>query len=190
MKLFISYSHEDEHLKDQLIKHLSSLRRENIIDSWNDKQLLPGEKWDEEIKNALYSCNLVLLLVSPDFLSSDYIQNTELKISFERYNNSEIKITPIILRPCHWKDSPIGELIALPRDAKPITTWNNIDEGFLSAIQGLLRIIKSKEPFSNKDVPKKKNEKLSNINIGSIKGNAVFNNAKKIKQTINFDTKK
>lgn len=192
MKIFISYSNKDELFNEQLINHLSTLQRKEVIDGWCDKQLLPGENWDEEIKKALHECDLILFLVSPDLLSSDYIYNTELKISLERYEKGEVKIVPIILRPCFWRESEFGRLQALPKGAKALTTWDNIDEGYLSITEGLVKIIEGKEPFSNnKDSPKKKKqEKLSNINIGVVKGNSVINNSKKsIKQTINFNTK-
>jgi len=141
MKIFISYAHKDEFYKNELLKHLSNLQRKGIIDGWHDRLIKPGEKWNESIKCALYECQVIVCLISADFLASEYIHNTEIKIALERYAKGEVLIIPVIVRPCNWDDSDLGKFQALPKDAKALSTWENMDEGLLSVAQGVKKII-------------------------------------------------
>lgn len=125
IQLFYSYSHKDEKLRDKLETHLALLKRQSVIASWHDRKIGAGQEWANQINEYLNSAQIILLLVSSDFLASDYCYDIELKRAMERHKAGEARVIPIILRPCDWQSAPIGGLQALPRDAKPITDWTN-----------------------------------------------------------------
>lgn len=145
LKLFISYSHQDEKYKEQLITHLTSLKRRGIISEWHDRKLISGQEWDKAIKQELLDADIILLLISSDFLSSNYCYDIEIKKAMERHEQSEAKVIPIILRPCDWKDLPFSKLQGLPKDAKALSTWSDLDEGYVSIIDGIKATIDKPE---------------------------------------------
>lgn len=135
--LFFSYSHTDEQLRDELGKHLSMLRREGTIESWHDRRIVPGQQLDHAIDRHLQAASIILLLVSSDFLASDYCYDVEVRRAMERHERGDATVIPVILRPCDWRAAPFGRLLALPRDGKPVTLWPNQDEAFLSVVAGI-----------------------------------------------------
>lgn len=137
MRVFASYSHQDERLHDELLKHLSPLIREGLIEHWHDREITAGKEFGTEIDISLNSADLILLLVSPDFISSDYCWGKEMARALELHKAGEARVIPIILRPTDWQYSPFASLLALPTDGKAITTWTNRDEGLLSAARGI-----------------------------------------------------
>lgn len=140
LKVFVSYSHADEKLKDALLKHLRPLERMKIISSWNDRRLLAGDTWDKEIDRNLEEADLVLFLVSIDFINSAYCYDIELKRALERHSRDGCKVVPIILRGCLWKHTDFGKLQALPRDGKPVTSWSDVDDALTNVAEGILRL--------------------------------------------------
>jgi hypothetical protein len=141
MRLFYSYAHEDEELRKKLEKHLSPLRNQGAIDDWWDGDITAGAEWDAEIKERLNTADIILLLVSADFLSSDYIWRVEIEKAMQRHQAGEARVIPVILRPCDWQNSPFGKLQALPQNAKPITRWEDRDEAFLNVVEGIKKAI-------------------------------------------------
>src|SRR5436853_3089056 len=139
--LFYSYAHEDEPLRQRLETHLSLLRRQGLISEWYDRRILAGDTWEHTIDKHLETASVILLLISPDFLASDYCYNIEMQRALERQKLSEAHAIPIILRPCDWQHAPFGYLQSLPLNGKAITTWNNEDEAFLAVAQSLRQII-------------------------------------------------
>jgi hypothetical protein len=141
MKLFFSYAHKDETLRDELAKHLSLLKREGIITTWHDRDITAGTDWASAIDNNLNTANIILLLVSADFLASDYCYNIEMQRALDRHQQGVARVIPIILRPCDWHSAPFGKLQALPiahsAGATPVTSWDNQDEAFLAIAQGI-----------------------------------------------------
>jgi len=140
VEVFFSYSHQDEGLRNELEKHLSLLKRQGVIDIWSDHRIGPGEKVGGEIDQHLESADILLLLVSPDFLNSDYCYDIEMKRAMERHERGEARVIPIILRPCDWQGAPFGKLKAIPTDGKPVTKHQTLDDAFLDvarAIRGL-----------------------------------------------------
>lgn len=124
IKIFFCYARKDKELRDELEKHLEPLRRTGKITTWHDRAIQPGKEWKKEIDIHLNSSNIVLLLVSPNFMHSDYCYGIEMRRALERHEAGEARVIPIILRPVDWKETPIGELQALPRDGKPLTVCN------------------------------------------------------------------
>ena len=139
VNVFLSYAHRDERLREELEKHLAALRRSAVITSWHDRRITPGAELDGEVDRHLQTSNLILLLISPDFINSDYCYRRELRAALKRHASGEVRVIPIILRPVDWLRTPIGRLLALPRDGKPVTTWPRRDEALLDVAKGVRR---------------------------------------------------
>ena len=142
--LFYSYSHKDEKHRESLEIHLSLLKRAGILKEWHDRKIAPGQEWEEVLDKNLENSDVIVLLVSSDFIASDYCYEKEMKRAVERHDKGEATVVPIIVRPCDWKDTPFGKLQALPKDAKPITKWKNKDEAWLDVAKGIRKAISRK----------------------------------------------
>jgi len=141
-EVFYSYAHEDEQLREELEKHLSLLRREGRIREWHDRRIAPGNEWRGKIDSHLNSADVILLLVSADFLSSDYCYSKEMNRAIERHKTGEARVIPIILRAVdNWESAPFGSLQGLPKDGKPVTSWTNMDEAFTDIARGIRNAI-------------------------------------------------
>lgn len=121
--------------------HLAMLRREGGISDWVDREIKAGADVDREIATQLDSCQLFLALVSPDFLSSGYCYDTEMKRAIERHEAGELTIVPVILESCDWQTSPLKQFKALPKDGKAITEWTNQNTAFLDVVTELRRLV-------------------------------------------------
>ena len=142
-EVFLSYAHEDWQLRDRMEKHLGTLIRQGMVSAWHDRLIDPGDEWAGQIDEHINSAELILLLVSANFLGSNYCYDIEMKRAMERHEVGEARVIPVILQPCDWQTAPFGKLQALPEGAKAVTLWTNRDEAFLSIIRGIRRIIKS-----------------------------------------------
>jgi hypothetical protein len=139
--LFYSYSHKDALLRADLDTHLALLKRQGLLATWFDGQIHAGTEWHSEIEKCLEAANVILLLVSADFLASDFCWGLELKRAMHRHETGEARVIPVILRPCDWKSAPFGKLQALPEHGQPVTQWKTCDEAWLSVAQGLRRTL-------------------------------------------------
>jgi len=141
LKVFCSYSHKDEPLRDQLDKQLSPFIQSGIISTWHDRKILPGEEWDDEIKKNLKTADIILLLISSDFLASRYCWEVEVNTAIERHKAREACVIPIILRSVYWKYPPLtlAQIQALPKNATPVisNSWHNRDEAFTNVVEGI-----------------------------------------------------
>jgi TIR domain len=146
-RVFYSYSHKDAELRNQIGTFLAPLRHNNKIAEWYDRQIAPGANWQNEISVQLDSAHLVLLLISADFLASDYCFGVEVEKAMRRLKRGEVRIAPILLRPSLWKESPFSELQIIPRDAKPITSWGSSDEA-LNEVASEIGMLVSEPPPS------------------------------------------
>ncbi len=142
-KIFCCYAHEDQALLKRLKIHLISLQRQDLITTWTDTDISPGANWEQEITKHINTARIILLLVSPDFIASDYCYSNEMAQALERDKRGDAHVIPIILRPVYWEKAPFHKLQALPKNAKPLTKWSNIDDGFLSIVEGILLAIKN-----------------------------------------------
>lgn len=129
--VFFSYSHADEALRDQLEKQLSVLKRQGVITTWHDRRIGAGEEWERAIDNHVETDDIILLLVSPDFLASDYCYDREMIRAVERHDVGEAVVIPVFLRACSWKRTPFGKIQGTPPDARPVTQWPDRDQAFL-----------------------------------------------------------
>jgi len=137
LEVFFSYAHQDEDLRDALAKHLRLLERQHIIARWHDRRIAAGNEWAGVIDTHLRTAQTILLLVSVDFLDSDYCYDIELQQAMAHHTAGEARVIPIILRPVDWQSTPFGALQALPRDGRPVTNWPNPDDAWLDIARGI-----------------------------------------------------
>jgi hypothetical protein len=135
--VFFSYSHADEGLRDQLEKQLSMLKRQGVIETWHDRRIGAGEEIHSAIDEHINTDDIILLLVSPDFLASDYCYDIEMTRALERHRKGEAIVIPVILRACDWHPAPFGSLKAVPLDGKPIKQWADIDDALLQVAKAV-----------------------------------------------------
>lgn len=137
LKIFISSVSQDEVLLHALLTHITALKHENLVDAWYSHKILAGQVIQTEVDHHLQSAALILLLVSADFLASDYINSVELKRAMELHNAGNAQVIPIILRPCCWQGAAFGGLKALPSNGQPVTLWANQDSALDDIVQGI-----------------------------------------------------
>ena len=145
IEILFSYAHEDEKLRDELEKGLSVLKRQNRIVCWYDRQISGGKPWEQAISTHLHTADIILLLVSRAFIASDYSNRVEVKHALERHEKGEVRVIPVILRQCDWQDEPFAKLQALPRDARPVTDWPNLDNALYDVAKGIKRVVEELE---------------------------------------------
>ena len=143
IRLFYSYSHKNEALRDELEEALALLKRQGLISGWHDRRIGAGEEWKGAIDKNLEEAQVVLLLVSSSFLASDYCWDVETKRAIERHDRGEAKVIPVILRPCVWHGAPFGKLQALPKDGKAVTSWANKDKAWTDVAEGIRRAVEA-----------------------------------------------
>ena len=141
--LFISYSHKDSAYKEELDAHLAPLRREGLLSIWSDCDIQPGGNLDA-IKERLEASDIILLLISADYIQSKFCYEIELHRAMELRNERSAKILPVIVRPCDWKNSPFKQLKALPKDGLPVSEWKSSDEAWSSVAQAIRQICEDK----------------------------------------------
>ncbi len=141
VELFYAYAHEDEALRDTLEKHLSLLHRQGVISQWSDRHITAGTDWTQAIDEHLEQASIILLLISADFLASDYCYGVEMKRALVRHQAHEAHVIPILLRAVDWHDAPFAHLQALPTDAKAVTSWSNPDEAFADVAAGIRKVV-------------------------------------------------
>jgi predicted nucleotide-binding protein len=150
-KLFISYSYKDKKFVDAFQSHLDLLRRQGVVDAWHDRRIFAGEKEATEIDKNLRSSDIILLVVSADFIASDYCYGLEVKQALAMHDAGEAVVIPVIVRPCDWKSASFGRLQALPRDGRPVSSFKNTDETLLEMATEIRQIAESDKP--SKDLP-------------------------------------
>ena len=138
--IFFSYSHKDESLRDELETHLKLLQRQGIISVWHDRKILPSTEWDGEIDVNLERAKIILLLISADFIASDYCWDKEVKRALERHEKREAVVIPIALRKCDWKGAPFSRLQGLPKDLTPVTSYKDRDAAWTDVATGIRAI--------------------------------------------------
>lgn len=154
IKIFTSYTHKEENHREDLDTALAMIKRQKNIELWNDRGgIAAGDEWDEKIKEALDTSDIILLLFSRSFLASTYIYDIEMARAIERHNDKDdpVRVIPVILKKCDWTSTKFKVLQAVPKDAKPILTWDDLDEALYDvtnkikqAIE-LVRVVKAKK---------------------------------------------
>lgn len=141
LKVFYSYSHKDQGYRQQLENHLASLKRLYHLQTWFDRQIKPGDNWQGVLEEHLNSADLIFLLISADFMNSDYCYNKEMARALERHARGEAKVIPILVRPVHWKKAPFSHIQLLPTNAQPIKNWANPDKAYYNVVIGVERVV-------------------------------------------------
>ncbi len=162
--IFFCYAREDEALLKKLKTHLRPLQRQGLIDVWYDRDIRAGTEWQQEIKEHLNSAQIVLLLVSPDFMDSDYCYSIEMQRALERHARGQAKVIPIILRPVYWQGEPLGKLQALPTDGKPVTgsDWYNLDSALYDVTKGIYKVVMD---FTSPAVPGERQKEIAKPSV-------------------------
>jgi len=137
VNIFFSYSHRDEDLRNELESHLSALKHQGVITPWHDRRITAGDEFAGKISENLESADIILLLVSPYFLASDYCYEVEMKRALERHETGEARVIPVILHPCDWQQTPFGKLLAVPSDGKAVSKFPNIHDAFLEITKAI-----------------------------------------------------
>src|SRR5436305_7340665 len=148
VKVFISYANADKELRQKLEEHLSLLKHSGKIVIWKDQQILPGANWDHHIQTHLKDADMILLLVSASFIASNYCWDREVQKALELHKAGTVRLIPIILRPVdNWQSTPLGQLLALPTGARPVTQWDDQDAAFEAVAQGIRRVVEEILPL-------------------------------------------
>jgi hypothetical protein len=143
VEIFVSYAHEDADLLQPLLKHLRLLERQGLISVWTDNKIEPGSEWRQDIGDHLRSAQIILLLISPDFMDSEFIWHTEMSHAVERHEAGTATVIPVILRECMWTTAPFGRLNALPRGGKALTQADDMDATLAGIAKELYDVILS-----------------------------------------------
>ena len=146
--LFFSYSHKDEDLRDQLETQLAMLKRQGVIETWHDRRIGAGDDLHHAISAHVEQDDVILLLVSADFLASDYCYDVEMTRVMERHNSGQAVVIPVILRACDWHGAPFGHLMATPPDGKPVTQWPDRDQAFLEVTKAIRKAVEKLEAMT------------------------------------------
>ena len=152
LNIFIAYSREDGKLRERLDKHLSGLKRRNYINTWFDGQIDAGTEWEKEIDLALSKADIILLLISADFIASDYCFDVEMKKAISRHEKGDAVIIPIILHPCDWSDLPFSKIQGLPQNGKAITSeyWKSPEFALSEVAKSIKDIVEKLRVAKNK----------------------------------------
>ncbi len=129
---------KDEEMRQHLEKHLKILQRQGIINTWHKGLIGAGKEWESETNKQLMTADLILLLISADFIASDWCWDVEVKGSMQRHEAKQARVIPVILHPTDdWESAAFGKLKPLPKNGKPVSKWRNRDEAFCSIAQGI-----------------------------------------------------
>jgi len=140
-RVFYAYAREDEALRERLEVHLSVLTREGLIEPWHDGRIAPGAEWSAESRRQLDAADLVLLLVTADFLASSRGWEVEMTRALQRHEAGEARVVPVIVRPCDWKSTPLAKLQAVPKDAIPVTRWADPEDAWVDVAQRIRKLL-------------------------------------------------
>jgi hypothetical protein len=139
--IFASYAPQDTPLQRELKEHLRPLQGEGLVELWPDRDMSAGTGWEQQSSELLHAAQIILLLVSIDYLNSDYCSGVEMKQALERHERGEVRLIPILLRPCFWKSSPLSKLQVLPSNGQPVTAWANLEAAWLDVVQMLSQVV-------------------------------------------------
>ncbi|HSL42078.1 MAG TPA: TIR domain-containing protein [Anaerolineales bacterium] len=143
LKVFYSYAHKDEALRDRLDEYLELLARQNLIVRWHDRHILPGSEWDSAIAEALASSDIILLLISNAFNASEYISKYEVPAAMEAHQAGRSRVVPILLEDVPgWHQAEFAKLQFLPTGARPVSTWKDPVEAFADISRGIRKVVK------------------------------------------------
>ncbi len=139
--VFLSYAHGDVDLVRQLVRALRPLEKEGLISLWTDERIPAGMTWRQEITGRLANSDLIIPLLSADYIASDYCWGIEMKTALDNYTEGRSQLLPVILRPCDWRSTPLANLQVLPSDGRPVTEWSDVSGAFSDVVHGLTKVL-------------------------------------------------
>lgn len=139
--VFFSYSKHDRPYLEELLRHLSPLVRQGKLQPWNDHDILPGDEWDDEVREKLNAADIYLFLVSAYSISTDYILDVEIPVAMARHESRKARVIPIVLKSCDWEGLPFGKLNGLPSKGKPVSAYTDRDEAWVAVVNGIKRVV-------------------------------------------------
>ncbi|MBO9203852.1 MULTISPECIES: toll/interleukin-1 receptor domain-containing protein [Niastella] len=157
LKVFISYSHQDEEMKNELLLFLTPMQSAGLITIWNDREILAGDLWNEEIITALNEAQIILFLISSSFLASSFINKVEIIKAIQRYYlDRTIRIVPVLLRNCDIEDHiiegekyKIKDFQGLPANFTPVNKWPDRDDAWMDVTKGLRKVVNLMQKSAN-----------------------------------------
>lgn len=141
LEIFFSYAHEDEDLMNNVRRQLVVFERNERILKWHDRMIQAGAEWRGDIDDRLRRASIILLFMSPHFIESKYCYEVEGLAALERHAAGDARIIPVVLRPCSWTQTPFGDFQALPRDGRPVSRWDDLDEACLNVANGVMAVV-------------------------------------------------
>jgi hypothetical protein len=143
ISVFLSYSRKDKDLLDSFAVHLAGLVNTGQITTWHDRDIEAGSEWEPVIQHQLNTAKIIILLISANFIASEYCYGNELKRAIERHDAGEAHVIPVILKPCLWNRPriPFSQLNVLPNDALPVTQWSDPDAAFTIVVENIAKIV-------------------------------------------------
>lgn len=142
LEVFLCYAHKDDRLREKLAVYLRGLQRQGIFNVWYDREISAGAEWAREIDKHLNTAHIILLLISPDFMDSDYCNCVEVSQALKRHERGEARVIPVLLRPVYWGRAPFAKLLPLPKNGKPVigTGWRSLDEALFDIAEGIRKV--------------------------------------------------
>ena len=137
LKLFTSYSHQDERHFKNFKKHLITLKRNKIIDDFDDYKLTAGDLVDNELYDMIEKSDLIVFLISIDFINSEYCFNQELKQALDRLDNDEIRIIPIVVEKCKWQNTILGKYLSATKNGEPVSKYDDENDAWCEVIESI-----------------------------------------------------
>jgi hypothetical protein len=153
--IFFCYARKDKALLNELKTHLRPLQRQGLIEVWDDGDISAGTEWEQEIVKHLNAAQIILLLVSPSFMNSDYCYSIEMKRAVERHKRKEACVIPVILDHVYWQVDPLNKLQALPTDGQPVmsASWHSLNEALFSVTEGIREVVEQLMVQHASDIP-------------------------------------
>ena len=151
LRIFCSYSHKDSKYRAELEAHMANLLSQGVVKVWHDRLIRPGTDWARDIDRNLDEANIVMLLVSADFMASRYCTGIELKRALERQTSEAVRVVPVLVRECDLAGAPFGQLQWLPTGAKPVKRWTDRDSAWTDVVKGLRKVV---DDLSQADTPR------------------------------------
>ena len=141
LSIFYCYAYEDKTLLDELDKRLKPFQRRGEITIWSNREIRAGKEWAQEIDQNLDMADIILLLVSPDLIASEYIYSKEIGRALVRHAEGKARVIPIILRIGDYENERFSQLQSLPSNQKPITHWHSQDDAWFNVTEGIKKAI-------------------------------------------------
>lgn len=146
LKVYYSYAQEDQDLQRELAKHFYPLVQAQMIETWQESDMHVGKEWEKEIEEKLMSSDIILMLLSSDFLFTDRINKLEIPLAINRHKNKKdaILLVPILLRNCFWGITPLGIFKSLPISGKPVSRYDDKDTAYTEITKEVYNLIQKK----------------------------------------------